>query len=74
MQEVKMPDGRLIREFFSEAEVREGKAARRRQELESVGGKLLRFVWVDTSKYQPHQGSREAERRRRRMERTTESA
>lgn len=69
MQEIQMPDGRLLREFFTEDEVRQGRHARRRQELEKLGGEFKRFVWVDSSKYEPHQGSRECARRRRQMER-----
>jgi hypothetical protein len=69
MQEIKMPDGRMIREFFTETEVKQGKARARRQELEKLGGELRRFVWVDSSKYLPHQGSQECVRRRRQMER-----
>jgi hypothetical protein len=74
MQEVQMPDGRLIREYFSEREVRQGKHTRRRQELEKLGGEFKRFEWVSTSKYEPHQGSRECERRRRQMARDSETA
>jgi hypothetical protein len=72
VQEVQMPDGRLIREFFTEDEVRQGKARRRRQELQDLGGKFLRFVWVDRSEYTPHQSTRECERRRRQMARNKE--
>jgi len=71
MQTIQMPDGRLLRELFSEEEVRQGKHTRRRQELEKLGGKFKRFEWVSTSKYEPHQGERECARRRRQMERAT---
>lgn len=65
MQEIQLGD-RLIREFFTTREVLDGTATRRRKQLEAQGGKFLRMVWVDRSKYQPHQGKQEIERRRAR--------
>ena len=74
MQEMQMPSGEIVREFFTEDEVRKGKANKRRRELEKQGAKFLRFTWVGRSKYTPHQGTKECERRRRQMERQSAKA
>lgn len=67
MQEMQFPDGRLSREFFSDREVLDGTAKRRRKELESQGATFLRMVWVDRNKYMPHQSKKETARRVRQM-------
>jgi hypothetical protein len=68
MQEMKLSTGELSREFFSTEEVQAGKMDRRRKQLESQGASFVRRVyWEDRSKYQPHIGKRECERRVRQM-------
>lgn len=61
-------DGNSAREFFDSLE----KLETRKKELEAKGAKIERIVSVasvrrelheDTSKYKPHQGQREIERR-----------
>lgn len=70
MQEMKLSDGRLLREFFSTEEVLSGKMQRRRKQLEAQGATFVRReYWVDRSKYMPHQGKREMARRVRQMAR-----
>lgn len=69
MQEMKLANGELLREFFSTEEVRSGKMDRRRKQLEAQGASFVRRVyWVDRSKYSPHQSVREMARRVRQME------
>jgi len=63
MQEMQRPDGSMFQELFTELQVRSGAADRRRKLLEKQGMQFKRLVMVDTSKYQPHQSSREIERR-----------
>lgn len=63
MQEMQRPDGSMFQEWFTELQVKDGAAARRRALLEKTGMTFKRLEQVDTSKYQPHQGSREIERR-----------
>lgn len=63
MQEMQRPDGSLFRELFTELQVKAGTAKRRRELLEVSGMTFKRLVQVDTSKYMPHQGSREIARR-----------
>jgi hypothetical protein len=53
----------MFQELFTELQVRSGSAARRQKLLEKQGMQFKRLVMVDTSKYQPHQGSGEIERR-----------
>lgn len=61
-----MPDGKVLTEFFETEE----KMSKRRRHLESQGGKVQRVVRVYTNpKYPtPHQGKKEIEKHRRRLE------
>lgn len=63
MQEMQRPDGSLFQELFTEQQVKDGTAKRRRQLLEANGMTFKRLVQVDASKYMPHQGNREIARR-----------
>lgn len=63
MQEMQRPDGSMFQELFTEKQVEDGTAQRRRQLLEANGMTFKRLVTVDASKYMPHQGSKEIERR-----------
>lgn len=67
MQVMQRPDGSWFEELFTEEQVRNGAAKRRRVLLEKQGMKFTRLIRVDTGKYLPHQGQREAERRVRQM-------
>ena len=63
MQEMQRPDGSLFQELFTEQQVKNGTAKRRRELLEANGMTFKRLVQVDTSKYMPNQGNREIARR-----------
>lgn len=63
MQEMQRPDGSLFQELFTDKQVKDGTAARRRKMLESFGMTFKRLEQVDASKYMPHQGSKEIARR-----------
>jgi hypothetical protein len=63
MQEMQRPDGSMFRELFTEQQVKDGTAKRRRQRLEAYGMTFKRLERVDASKYMPHQGSKEIARR-----------
>lgn len=63
MQEMQRPDGSKFVELFTEQQVKDGTAKRRRELLEGTGMTFKRLEMVDTSKYMPHQGSKEIDRR-----------
>ena len=63
MQEMQRPDGSIFQELFTEKQVKDGTAKRRRALLESHGMKFRSLTQVETSKYMPHQGNREIARR-----------
>lgn len=63
MQEMKRPDGSMLAELFSGEQVQDGAADRRRELLEQIGYKFVALKPVSESKYAPHQGTREMERR-----------
>lgn len=70
MQEMQLPDGTISREFFSDDELKRGRMAERRRELQKQGYSVTRVAYiVKAGKYQPHQGSGEIARRLRQMER-----
>lgn len=70
MQEMQHPDGTVSREFFTDDELKRGRMAERRRELQAKGYTLGRIAYiVKQGKYQPHQGTGEAARRLRQMER-----
>lgn len=63
MQEMQRPDGSLFQELFTDLQVKNGTAKRRREMLEATGMTFKRLVQVDASKYMPHQGNKEIARR-----------
>lgn len=63
MQEMQRPDGSILAELFTEEQVKDGAAKRRRELLEAQGYTFRSLREVPTSKYMPHQGSKEIERR-----------
>jgi len=63
MQEMQYPNGALLRELFTEQEVKDGAAQRRRELLEKQGLVFRSLAEVPTSKYFPHQGNKEVQRR-----------
>ena len=65
MQEMQRPDGSMFQELFTEQQVKDGTAKRRRELLEAHGMTFQRLEQVDASKYMPHQGSKEIARRLR---------
>lgn len=70
MQEMQHPDGTISREFFSDAELKAGRMAQRRKELQAQGYSVTRVAYiVKQGKYQPHQGAGEIARRARQMAR-----
>lgn len=70
MQEMQHPNGDISREFFTDAELKRGKMAERRRELQKQGYSVTRVAYiVKAGKYQPHQGSGEIARRLRQMQR-----
>lgn len=71
MQEMQRPDGSIFQELFTEQQVKDGTAKRRRELLEGFGMTFKKLEIVDRSKYFPHQGEREIARRLARMEAAT---
>ena len=70
MQEMQHPDGTVSREFFTDAELKAGKMAERRKELQAQGFTPTRVAYiVKQGKYEPHQGAGEIARRLRQMQR-----
>lgn len=70
MQEMQHPDGTVSREFFSDLELKEGKMAKRRKELQAQGYSVTRVAYIaKQGKYEPHQGPGEIGRRLRQMQR-----
>jgi len=70
MQEMQHPDGTVSREFFSDAELKRGDMARRRKELEKQGYSITRVAYImKKSRYMPHIGKQECERRLRQIQR-----
>jgi hypothetical protein len=69
--EAKMPDGSSLREFFSNEE----EMNQRIKEITDAGGNIERVVRVheNTSKHEPHQGKKEIERRRKKLEQLNEA-
>lgn len=63
MQTMQRPDGSIFEELFTEQQVKDGTAKRRRELLESYGMTFKQLERVDARKYMPHQGSKEIERR-----------
>lgn len=63
MQEMQRPDGSLFQELFTDKQVKDGTAERRRKLLESFGMTFNKLERVEASKYMPHQGSKEIARR-----------
>lgn len=75
MQEMQHPDGTISREFFSDKELKAGRMAQRRRELQAQGYSVTRIAYiVKQGKYTPHQGPREMARRIRQMQRDGVSA
>lgn len=73
MQEMQRPDGLILQELFTEKQVKNGGAKRRRQLLESQGYKFKSLREVPASKYMPHQSSKEIARRVKQMLRDASS-
>jgi hypothetical protein len=63
MQEMQRPDGSIFEELFTGKQVKEGAAQRRRELLEAQGYTFKSLREVPASKYMPHQGSKEVQRR-----------
>lgn len=63
MQEMQRPDGSLFQELFTEQQVKDGTAQRRREMLEAAGMTFQKLERVDANKYMPHQGNKEVARR-----------
>lgn len=63
MQEMQRPDGSIHEELFTGKQVKNGGAQRRRELLEQQGYQFRSLREVPQSKYMPHQGSKEIERR-----------
>lgn len=63
MQEMQYPNGQLHQELFTEKQVKDGTAAKRRALLEQQGLVFRSLKDVPASKYLPHQGNKEVQRR-----------
>ena len=63
MQEMQRPDGSIFQELFTEKQVNDGTAKRRREMLEAAGMTFTKLERVDANKYMPHQGNKEVARR-----------
>jgi len=63
MQEMQRPDGSSFQELFTDQQVKDGTAQRRREMLEAAGMTFTKLERVDANKYMPHQGNKEVERR-----------